>query len=113
MSGNGDVTQVENMPEREEEEIQEIFEEYGVERTTIVPLINHLKANPVKWVDFMMKFELGIDRPNPNRTWIRLLRLIQCIDDRYFVHDWRTRAADAVRLFRPRPDCVICFCTLC
>lgn len=76
--------EVENMPEREEEEINEIFEEYGVSRNAIQPIVQHLKANPHEWVDFMMKvsqmffhfqFELGLERPNPNRTWVSALTI--------------------------------------
>ena len=38
--------EVVHLPEREEEEIHEIFEEYGVERSTIDPLVTFLKAHP-------------------------------------------------------------------
>ncbi|KAI8912486.1 Ccc1 family [Gorgonomyces haynaldii] len=67
--------EVEHMPEREEEEIHEIFEEYGVQRETLNPLVEYLKSNPSIWVDFMMKFELGLERPNSNRTWISALTI--------------------------------------
>jgi Glu-tRNA(Gln) amidotransferase subunit E-like FAD-binding protein len=50
--------EVENMPEREIEEIHEIFEEYKVERSALQPLIQHLKANPKIWVDFMVIIKL-------------------------------------------------------
>lgn len=67
--------EVVNMPEREEEEIYEIFQEYGVERSELAPLVGRLKRNPTVWVDFMMKFELGLERPNANRTWISALTI--------------------------------------
>src|ERR1700727_2249518 len=38
----------------EEEEIYEIFEEYGVERTESDSVLSALKRNPKAWVDFMM-----------------------------------------------------------
>jgi VIT1/CCC1 family predicted Fe2+/Mn2+ transporter len=59
-----------HLPEREEEEIVEIFEPYGLDRNSVNPLLAHLKENPDAWVDFMMKFELNLERPDPNRTWI-------------------------------------------
>jgi VIT1/CCC1 family predicted Fe2+/Mn2+ transporter len=47
----------------EEEEIYEIFEQYGVQRTSAAPVLEALKANPAAWVDFMMRFELGLEEP--------------------------------------------------
>lgn len=47
----------------EEEEIYEIFEEYGVERAESEPVLTALKRNPRAWVDFMMRFELGLEKP--------------------------------------------------
>lgn len=59
-----------HLPEREEAEIIEIFEPYGMNKETLRPLLEVLKSDPEKWVDFMMKFELSLERPDPNRTWI-------------------------------------------
>ena len=47
----------------EEEEIFEIFEEYGVTRVEATPVLEALKRRPQAWVDFMMRFELGLERP--------------------------------------------------
>jgi VIT1/CCC1 family predicted Fe2+/Mn2+ transporter len=47
----------------EEQEIYEIFERYGVERASAAPVLEALKAKPVAWVDFMMRFELGLEEP--------------------------------------------------
>jgi len=52
----------------EEEEIYEIFEQYEVDRTSAAPILNALKRNPAAWVDFMMRFELGLEEPAPNRA---------------------------------------------
>jgi VIT1/CCC1 family predicted Fe2+/Mn2+ transporter len=52
----------------EEEEIYEIFEEYGVSRAESDPVLQALKRNPKAWVDFMMRFELGLEEPEPNRA---------------------------------------------
>jgi VIT1/CCC1 family predicted Fe2+/Mn2+ transporter len=52
----------------EEEEIYEIFEKYGVERSESVPVLEALKRRPQAWVDFMMRFELGLEEPHPNRA---------------------------------------------
>jgi vacuolar iron transporter family protein len=52
----------------EEEEIYEIFEEYGVTRTESDSVLQALKRNPKAWVDFMMRFELGLEEPEANRA---------------------------------------------
>lgn len=52
----------------EEEEIYEIFEKYAVPRENAAPVLEALKQNPSAWVDFMMRFELGLEEPPPNRA---------------------------------------------
>src|ERR1700691_6285374 len=52
----------------EEEEIYEIFEHYSVDRASATPVLNALKQNPTAWVDFMMRFELGLEEPASNRA---------------------------------------------
>jgi vacuolar iron transporter family protein len=52
----------------EEEEIYEIFEQYSVPRDSAAPVLEALKQNPTAWVDFMMRFELGLEEPAPNRA---------------------------------------------
>jgi vacuolar iron transporter family protein len=52
----------------EEEEIYEIFEEYGVDRSESDSVLQALKRNPKAWVDFMMRFELGLEEPQKNRA---------------------------------------------
>jgi vacuolar iron transporter family protein len=52
----------------EEEEIYEIFEQYGVKRQESQPVLEALKRQPKAWVDFMMRFELGLEEPQSNRA---------------------------------------------
>lgn len=52
----------------EEEEVYSIFEEYGVERSESHPVLEALKRDPKAWVDFMMRFELGLEAPEKNRA---------------------------------------------
>jgi VIT1/CCC1 family predicted Fe2+/Mn2+ transporter len=52
----------------EEEEIYEIFEHYDVDRASATPVLNALKQNPTAWIDFMMRFELGLEEPAANRA---------------------------------------------
>jgi vacuolar iron transporter family protein len=55
-------------PKDEEEEIYEIFSEYGVSREAATPVLRSLQGNPTAYVDFMMRFELGLDEPAPGRA---------------------------------------------
>jgi VIT1/CCC1 family predicted Fe2+/Mn2+ transporter len=52
----------------EEEEIYEIFDAYGVERHEAKPVLSALQRNPTAWVDFMMRFELGLEEPQAGRA---------------------------------------------
>lgn len=52
----------------EEEEIYEIFEQYKVPRASAQPVLEALKQDPKAWVDFMMRFELGLEEPHANRA---------------------------------------------
>ncbi|GAC1366922.1 MAG: VIT1/CCC1 transporter family protein [Acidobacteriaceae bacterium] len=52
----------------EEEEIYEIFEQYHVSRASAEPVLVALKQNPTAWVDFMMRFELGLEEPAANQA---------------------------------------------
>lgn len=52
----------------EEEEIYEVFARYEVSRAAAAPVLEALKARPQLWVDFMMRFELGLEQPEPARA---------------------------------------------
>lgn len=54
--------------EDEEAEVREILLEYGLRSEQADPIISHFKANPKKWVDWMMRFELGLEAPDPGRA---------------------------------------------
>jgi len=55
-------------PDDEAEEIYEVFRAYGVDRTHAKPVLESLQANPKAYVDFMMRFELGLEEPAPGRA---------------------------------------------
>ena len=53
----------------EEEEIYEVFARYEVPREAAKPVLEALKARPRQWVDFMMRFELGLEEPERGRAF--------------------------------------------
>jgi VIT1/CCC1 family predicted Fe2+/Mn2+ transporter len=67
--------EVERFPEKEEEEVREVFREFDLEEDQIEPIVQKLKQSPDKWVDFMMRFELGLEKPNQSRAWISALTI--------------------------------------
>jgi vacuolar iron transporter family protein len=63
-----EVREVEEMPEEEEKEITAIFSQYGVAREESRPVLDALKRDPQAWVNFMMRFELGLEQPEGSRA---------------------------------------------
>lgn len=60
--------EVERVPDREKEEIREVFEDYGLSPEAQEIVVEAIAKDKDKWVDFMMRFELGLEKPNPNRA---------------------------------------------
>ncbi len=54
--------------EVERQEIVDIFKDYGVTKEESAPILAALERNPAVWRDFMMRFELGLEEPNPRRA---------------------------------------------
>ncbi|KAI9331659.1 VIT family-domain-containing protein [Zopfochytrium polystomum] len=67
--------EISTMPEKEEQEIVDIFSPYGLDRKAVEPMLSLLKTDPDKWVDFMMKFELSLERPDSSRSWISAITI--------------------------------------
>ncbi len=55
-------------PDDEAAEIYEIFEQYAVSREAATPVLHALQQNPTAYVDFMMRFELGLEKPQAGRA---------------------------------------------
>ncbi|MEI7508292.1 MAG: VIT1/CCC1 transporter family protein, partial [Flavobacterium sp.] len=60
--------EVDNYHQKEIDEVKEIFADYGIDEAGQTLIANQLAKDKDKWVDFMMKFELGLEKPNPNRA---------------------------------------------
>lgn len=65
--------EVKEMPDEERNEIREIFRRYGLADAEIQPIIDGLERNHDNWIDFMMKYELALEKPDPNRGLISAL----------------------------------------
>jgi vacuolar iron transporter family protein len=60
--------EVREAPGAEMAEITEIFSRYGITAAESAPVVEALRRRPQAWVDFMMRFELGLERPEPRRA---------------------------------------------
>jgi len=63
-----EVREVEEIPEEEAREVQNVFADYGLSREESGPVVQALTRKPKEWVDFMMRFELGLEEPDPQRA---------------------------------------------
>ncbi|HKV37682.1 MAG TPA: VIT1/CCC1 transporter family protein [Blastocatellia bacterium] len=61
--------EVREIPHEEEEEVARVFKDYGLTRAEITPIIRALTSHPQSWVDFMMRYELGLEKPDPARAF--------------------------------------------
>jgi len=55
--------------EAEKQEIRDIFASYGLTAEESKPIVEALSKRPNAWVDFMMRFELGLEKPEPRRAF--------------------------------------------
>jgi VIT1/CCC1 family predicted Fe2+/Mn2+ transporter len=55
-------------PDVEKREVAEVFVAYGLTTEEAAPVVEALSRRPEAWVDFMMKFELGLEKPEPHRA---------------------------------------------
>ncbi len=54
--------------EIEKEEVAEIFRGYGLSAAQAAPIVEAISKDAKRWVDFMMRFELGLEKPDADRA---------------------------------------------
>ena len=64
-----EAKEVAEVPEVEMKEVAGVFRSYGLGDEQIAPIVQALRDRPEAWVDFMMRFELGLEEPDPKRAW--------------------------------------------
>lgn len=65
-----EIQEIAEKPEQEKKEVEEIFKAYGMKEAEIAPVLAKFQIDTKAWVDFMMRFELGIEEPDPKRARI-------------------------------------------
>ena len=56
-------------PDAEAQEVRDIFRTYGLNDEESATVVESLRKRPKDWVAFMVRFELGLEEPDPNRAW--------------------------------------------
>ncbi len=63
-------TEVRDIPDAEAREVSELLASYGVNAEASAPVVRALQQQPDAWIDFMMRFELGLEQPDPKRALV-------------------------------------------
>jgi predicted membrane protein (TIGR00267 family) len=60
--------EVERVPEQEKMEVREVFAGFGISEKLQQEIANEMAKDKDAWVDFMMRYELGLEKPEANRA---------------------------------------------
>ena len=60
--------ETEEMPEQEAAEVAVILRSCGLQDDKVGAFVDSMRADKRRWVDFMMRFELGLEEPDPKRA---------------------------------------------
>src|SRR5213080_1950118 len=60
--------EIKEIPEEEMAEVSRVFQAYGITQEQSAPVVEALSRRPDAWVDFMMRYELGLEEPDPSRA---------------------------------------------
>jgi len=63
-----EIDETHRIPEQEAAEVAEIFQGWGLTPQQIDPIVSAIRGDEKRWVDFMMRFELGLEKPDPRRA---------------------------------------------
>jgi VIT1/CCC1 family predicted Fe2+/Mn2+ transporter len=60
--------EIRDMPAAERQEVADVFRGYGLDDGQAAPVVSAICSDPDRWVDFMMRYELGLESPDPGRA---------------------------------------------
>ena len=67
--------EVRDIPAAEAKEVIDVLASYGVSAEAAAPVARALEQQPEAWIDFMMRFELGLEKPDPKRALISAITI--------------------------------------
>lgn len=60
--------EIHEMPDLERKEVEDIIREWGFHHHHVEPAVDNITSSHDKWINFMMRYELGLERPRPERA---------------------------------------------
>ena len=63
-----EIEETVEIPDQEQEEVAKVFRGYGLADEHVQPVVNAICSDQRRWVDFMMRFELGLEEPEASRA---------------------------------------------
>jgi vacuolar iron transporter family protein len=60
--------EIDELRDREVQEVREVFAGYGLDGEALETVVGAISVDPDRWTRFMMRFELGLERPDPRRA---------------------------------------------
>ncbi len=63
-----EYAEIVELPDHEREEVADVFRGYGLSEEHIGPVVAAISGQSDRWVDFMMRFELGLEAPDAGRA---------------------------------------------
>ena len=87
--------EVDRVPQMEKQEVREFFAQIGLSEDLQDKATEEIAMDKKQWVDFMMKYELGLDAPDPKRATKSALNIglsyiaggIIPLSPYFFIHD--------------------------
>jgi len=67
--------EIAQLPAQERSEVAELFRSYGLTEEQTAPVVQALSEHPQAWIDFMMRYELGLEKPDPKRALVSALTI--------------------------------------
>jgi VIT1/CCC1 family predicted Fe2+/Mn2+ transporter len=63
-----ELRETHEIPDVEKAEVATVFEGWGLSSAQIAPIVEAISSDEKRFVDFMMRFELGLEEPDPRRA---------------------------------------------
>jgi len=70
-----EIRETVELPDVEIEEVAKVFRDYGLSEAQMAPVVQAITGDQARWVDFMMRFELGLEEPQPSRARVSALTI--------------------------------------
>jgi vacuolar iron transporter family protein len=67
--------ETDSVPDEERREIEAIFAGYGIDGEALKSVVDRVTSDKKHWVDFMMRFELGLEKPDPRKAPVSAMRI--------------------------------------